>query len=269
MTPPRLLDHLETAAAVLRRRPCGLIVDVDGTISVIAATPGAATVDPRCREALRALAGRLDLVAAVSGRPAAVVRQMVGLDGAVYVGNHGLERWQEGRTVLPPAVAPFRPIVARALAEARARLALPGLVFEDKGVVAAIHYRLSGAPEAARAAILAVARAVAIGAGLVVAEGKLVVELRPPVARDKGTAVAELVAERGLRGVWYLGDDRTDVAAFERLRRLRGAGDCAGLGIAVLGAETPADVVRAADYFLAGVEEVAEALEWLARLPPC
>lgn len=265
MTAPRLLDHLDIAAGVLRRRPYGLIVDVDGTISPIVATPEEAAVDPRCREVLRDLVGRLDLVAAVSGRPAAAVRQMVGLDGVCYVGNHGLERWREGHTVLAPAVAPYRPIVARALAEARARLALPGLVFEDKGIVAAIHYRLSATPEAARAAVLAVARDLAGDGGLVVAEGKRVVELRPPVARDKGTAVAGLVAECGLRGVWYMGDDRTDVAAFECLRRLRRAGDCTGLGIAVLGAETPAEVERAADYVVDGVDGVAELLEWLVR----
>lgn len=267
MIPQKLLEHLDVAARVLRRHPCALIVDVDGTISAIAATPDAATVDPRCREALRDLVGRLDLVAAVSGRAAVVVRQMVGLDGMRYVGNHGLERWQDGRTVLAPAALAYRPLVAAALAEAQARLALPELLFEDKGVVAAIHYRLSPAPDAARAAILAVARDIANAAGLVVAEGKRVVELRPSVAHDKGTAVADLVAECGLRGVWYLGDDRTDVAAFRALRRLRRAGACAGLSIAVLGAETPAAVLRAADYAVAGVDGVAEVLEWLVQSP--
>ena len=256
---------MDVATRVLRQHPCGLIVDVDGTISAIAATPASATVDPRCRDALRDLVGRLDLVAAVSGRPAAVVRQMVGLEGVRYVGNHGLERWHEGQAVVAPAVMPYRPIIAAALAEARARLALPDLLFEDKGVVAAIHYRLSPAPDAARTAILVVAREVANAAGLVVAEGKRVVELRPPVARDKGTAVAGLVAEFELRGVWYLGDDRTDLAAFRALRRLHRAGTCAGLSIAVLAADTPGEVLRAADYAVAGVGGVAEVLEWLVQ----
>ena len=64
----------------------------------------------------------------------------------------------------------------------------------------------------------------------------------------------------------YVGDDRTDVDAFEGLRdmveegRLRGA-ICAG----VRSDETPAEVLDAADMLVDGVDGVRDLLESLVR----
>ncbi|HEV7664378.1 MAG TPA: trehalose-phosphatase, partial [Chloroflexota bacterium] len=71
----------------------GLVTDVDGTISPIVARPEDAAVLPAARDALAGLSHLLSMVAVVSGRRASDARAMVGVDGLVYVGNHGLERW--------------------------------------------------------------------------------------------------------------------------------------------------------------------------------
>ena len=91
-------EQLELIEALLRKPPFGLISDVDGTISQTAPTPQQAKVSPMCRHYLSILCRHLALVAAISGRPAAEARNMVGIDGMVYIGNHGLERWSEGHS---------------------------------------------------------------------------------------------------------------------------------------------------------------------------
>ena len=91
-----LFDYLDSIKGLLRRSPFGLITDVDGTISETAPTPQEAKVHSLCQRYLSELCRHLPLVAAISGRSVAQVRDMVGIDGMVYVGNHGLEVWVEG-----------------------------------------------------------------------------------------------------------------------------------------------------------------------------
>ena len=91
-----LFGNLDSISGMLSRVPFGLITDVDGTISEIAPSPAEARVHPECKAQLSRLVGRLPLVAAISGRPVVEAKEMVGVDGMVYVGNHGLERWRNG-----------------------------------------------------------------------------------------------------------------------------------------------------------------------------
>ena len=93
---PYLFDHLDSVRKALVVSPFGLITDIDGTISEIAPVPQEAQVSPVCRGSLVILTEQLELVAAISGRPAVEAREMIGIDGMVYIGNHGLERWEGG-----------------------------------------------------------------------------------------------------------------------------------------------------------------------------
>src|SRR5690242_13512164 len=92
--PPIDLDSAAQARLrdALAQRPRGLLSDVDGTLSAIAPTPGDATLLPGVRELLEQAQTRFDVVAAVSGRAAENARQLVGVSGLLYLGNHGLER---------------------------------------------------------------------------------------------------------------------------------------------------------------------------------
>ena len=99
-------------------------------------------------------------------------------------------------------------------------------------------------------------------------EGRLVLNILPAVGVDKGTAVAEIVAERGLRGAVFIGDDVTDVDALRSLRRLREDRGLATLGIGVWSPEGPPEVAEAADVLLHGVGEVERLLRALAARPP-
>ena len=264
MSKPNTLLHLPDVMSVLALTPAGLITDIDGTISPIAPTPEEAAVSPACRDALQALSARLALVAAVSGRDAARAREMVGLDGVVYVGNHGLERWQDGETSIAEEARRYAPAIRGAVEALGRGLDSPGLIVEDKGVTASVHYRLSPDTTAARDAVLAFLAAAPEASGLRITEGKLVVELRPPVAIDKGTSLERLVSERGLRGVVFIGDDVTDVDAFRELHALASQGVCRGLALGVVGAETPPEIAQESDMVLRGVPEVEELLQRVA-----
>lgn len=269
-SPPAEVDATAVARclATLRRAPAGLVTDIDGTVSAIAATPGAATVDPTARAALGRLAERLALVAVVSGRAAAAGSAMVGLPGLVYVGNHGMERRHRDVAWANPAAADGARGLAAALDEvaegARRAGQAEGMVIEDKGLSGTVHYRLAPAPEAARAALLPLAVAAAGRHGLVVTEGRLIVELRPNVVVNKGTAIVDLVAEHRLRGVVFLGDDLTDVDGFVALRVLRDEEKIATLRIGVVGAETPARVREEVDLEVPSVAACAALLAAVA-----
>lgn len=252
-------------AAELRRclakRPRGLLTDVDGTISPIAPSPQEARVSPAVRASLQALRGKFELVAVVSGRGVEDLRRLVGVLGLVYIGNHGLERWEDGEIRRLPEAEAYIPVMNAVRLDLASHLG-EGIIIEDKGASLSVHYRRSPYPQAARQQILdAVSRSRAARC-LRLTEGRMVVELRPPLPVDKGTALLTLVEEYALHSVIYLGDDLTDVDAFQAVHRL--GGERSGLAVAVVGEETALQVEQAADLTLPGVEAAEQFLSWLA-----
>ena len=253
-------DCVGRAAAVLLRRPSALLTDVDGTISQVAPRPQDAIVDSEAVDALRRLTRLVDVLAAVSGRSISSLRSLIELDGLVYIGNHGLESWEDGHSVVTPDARVFLPRISATMSYLRQRLDAPGLLFEEKGATASIHYRLSPNPAAARDAILQNLAECPSARGLRISQGRKVVDLLPPIPVGKGTAVAQVVSAHALSGVVYMGDDSTDVDAFEELRRLRALGRCDSLLVAVVSPESPDDLAAGADCLLGGVEETVSFL---------
>jgi trehalose 6-phosphate phosphatase len=219
-----------------------VLLDVDGTLAPIVARPELAAVPEETRAELRRLVGRYALVGFVSGRTGEEARRLVDVEDAVYVGVHGLE-------LAPGADAwrsPLQPF---------AQLDWPWL--EDKGITVAFHWREAPDEEAARAELEAVAER-AHAAGLEAHWGRKVLELRPPLDADKGTAVLTLLGERGLQRAFYAGDDSTDLDAFRGLDGLEVA-----VRVAVVSGEAPPGLVEAADVV---VDSPAELLELLRQL---
>ena len=235
---------MEDALARLSEDPAraAVLLDVDGTLAPIVARPELAEVPEETRAEVARLAERYGLVACISGRSGEDARRLVGVDGVVYVGVHGLElapeaeRWR----------ATLRPF---------AQLEWPWL--EDKGLTVALHWREAPDEQAARAELQSIAER-AESAGLEARWGRKVLELRPPIEADKGTAVRALLEERGLRRALYAGDDTTDLDAFSGLDGLEVA-----VRIAVASAEAPPGLREAADLIVASP---AELLDQLRRL---
>jgi trehalose 6-phosphate phosphatase len=229
--------------AALREAPdrSALIFDVDGTLAPIVARPDLAEVPDSTRAELSRLASRYLLVACVSGRRGVEARRMVGVDGIRYVGNHGLEldaRAEEfaGR------IASFRESIGRSV--------------EDKGLTLSYHFRAAGNEAEARKELEAVAQR-ARDEGLVPRWGRKVLEIRPEIDADKGTAVRTLLRESGATRALYAGDDTTDLDAFNGLA----ASELEHLvRVAVASDEAPPALLEVADLVVDGPGELATLL---------
>jgi len=221
----------------------GLFLDVDGVLAPIVARPEDAAVPEETRAELRRLNARYALVACISGRAGDDARRIVGVPELTYVGNHGLE--------LDPDAAKW----TSRLHELLAGVAWPEL--EDKRLTAALHYRDSADETAARRELDAVARR-ARAAGFVTRHGRKVLEIVPPVAADKGTAVRALLAQYGLRRALVAGDDTTDLDAFRAVGGLE-----LSVRVAVASDEGPAELRAVADVVVRDPKEFLSLLRQL------
>ena len=267
---PYVFDHLDLIEGLLRRAPFGLITDVDGTISPTVPTPQQAEVSPSCRHYLSLLCNQLALVAAISGRPAVEVKNMLEIAGMVYIGNHGLERWTEGHSEFLEDVQDYSRIVKAAIEELTPLLSsIEGVSIQDKGVTATIHYRLCPEPQSAERQILtALENSPHVKSLRIMQEGKYAINLLPPVNADKGTALLNLIREYSLRGGIYLGDDITDIYAFRAIRAAARDLDFQGFAIAITGPEMPEELEAEVDFTLNGVNDVERFLKWMSQTLP-
>lgn len=258
---PNLLEHRDEALALLAHRPSCVFTDIDGTLSPIIADPTAATVPAVTRAALQALAERIAVVA-LTGRSVADARRVLDLDTVVYSGNHGAEWWEDGVASVEPTAEPYFKRVQEIAHAVERGITTPGTLLENKGASLSVHYRNTAEPEAARAAILEFLDTQA--AGMTIREGKMVAEVRPPVALSKGEAVRSFARRRGLASAIVLGDDRTDAEAFAVVQEMRERGEVRGLCVAVATADAPAELLSSADYALADTAAVGRFFAWLA-----
>ena len=220
-----------------------ILLDVDGVLAPIVDVPHEAAVPDETRAQLRRLHGNYALVACISGRPAADARRIVGLDELVYVGEHGLE--------LVPEAAEWRERLHR-LSET-----VDWDDVERKPLTVTFHYRRAK-DEAEALRLLEGVAARAKAEGLVPRFGRKVLELRPPLDANKGTAVAYLLARHGLGRALYAGDDSTDVDAFRALEGLE-----LGVAVAVASPEGPKELREAADLVVDGPAEMLQLLRSL------
>jgi trehalose-phosphatase len=231
--------------AALAKDPerAAVFLDVDGALAPIVPRPEDARVPPQTQDELRRLNGRYALVACISGRAGEDAARIVGVPELVYVGNHGLE--------LEPDAQEWGERLQRFLAE------IDWPRTENKTLSASLHYRDAADEDAARSALEAV-RKQAEALGFVARFGRKVLELLPPLAANKGTAVRHLLTSRSIRRALYAGDDTTDLDGFSALDGLE-----LGVRVAVASPEGPPELRERADVI---VESPAELLSLLRRL---
>ena len=202
-----------------------LFLDLDGTLAPIAARPQDVAPDPRRTRLLGQLSRRLNgRLAVVSGRTLEDIDRI--LEGCVVpvAAVHGLVlRHPQGGVTATPA----HPGLAQATRDFQAFAARdPGLMVEEKGLSAALHYR-----QAAHhgEAVRTCAREIADRTGLALQEGDMVEELRTP-GPSKGDSVRALMALAPFAGAApvFVGDDVTDENGFEAAKALGGMGVAVG-----------------------------------------
>lgn len=276
--PALLLDRAEVVVARLARGgPVLVALDFDGTLTEIVDDPSAPVVTAGRREVLARVPAPGRWLAIVSGRALADVRERVGLERAIYVGNHGLEIDAPGvfRHAAPADAEERLAVLLDSLSARLASLSsqpaslssqpaslpaqpasLPApenTIVENKGVTATLHVRpredIRG-----HAALGAAIRGEVEAAGFVLRAAKAAWEIRPAGAATKGDALGRLIASLPAatpEHTVYIGDDATDEDAFLALP----GGVTARVG--------PPGVETAAHYRVSSPAEVYRFLEIL------
>jgi trehalose 6-phosphate phosphatase len=232
-----------------------IFTDIDGTLAPIVPTPDMSEVSDELKELLRRLSERYLLVAGISGRKTEDALDLVGLADVVYFGNHGFEILRDGEVEVTPEALPYLEKVQELENNARQELAPLGAFVEEKGITASIHYR-NAPPEVGEKSVDFVKRE-GERLGLRITVGRGVVEARPPIRADKGTAVRALVEEYRPERAMFLGDDTTDLDAFRELVELRKEGALKEiLRVGVASEEGPPEITSEADIVVDGVDGV-------------
>jgi trehalose 6-phosphate phosphatase len=232
-----------------------VLTDIDGTLAPIVERPEQASVSEEARALLTELSRRFAVVGCISGRRASEARELVGVDGIAYAGNHGLELLLPGEDSprLDPSLEGRADVAAVYLEGVDGdRLGDAGLRREDKGPIQALHWRGADDERAAEAR----AQEIAAGAGKAGLEprwGRKVLELRPAGGGGKEAAVGALIGTGEIDAAIYAGDDRTDIDAFRRLKELCDEGRLrACVCVGVTSEEAPVELADAADLSVEG-----------------
>jgi trehalose 6-phosphate phosphatase len=264
MTDTRLTAVLDEPART------ALCLDFDGTLTPIVADPAQARPAPGLFPVLASLAGRLGYVAVISGRPVSFLREQLPVPGLRLLGLYGAEELVRDEVIVLPEIAGYQAVMAEATSELRRHPAImeSGAHIEDKRFSAVVHLRRVADPQAWADRLEQAARQVAGEHGLTVVTGKMVWELKPPVAVDKGSAIRRITTHLQASAVIVVGDDEGDIPAFQAAGELSAAGKLRSLCVAVSSAEVPPRLMSLADLTVGGPDEVLELLTEIAALLP-
>ncbi|MCL2448893.1 MAG: trehalose-phosphatase [Polyangiaceae bacterium] len=199
-----LASENRPALAALAESNALLAFDYDGTLAPIVPDPEQAWMRPQTRELLHEVTKRYRVIV-ISGRAQPdVMKKVRGVGIFETVGNHGIEpRHSSDRYV--ETVQAWLPVLQEAVASA------VGVTIENKIYSMAIHYRHAPEREKARRAIMKVAQKLG---DVRIIRGKLVVNVVPAGAPDKGTALKRERDRLHYDKVLYVGDDETDEDVF-------------------------------------------------------
>jgi trehalose-phosphatase len=233
-----------------------LLTDYDGTLTPLVDRPENAVLPEPVRETLATLAQRpATTVGVVTGRALLDIRARVDRAELIYAGNHGLEIEGPGLSFRSPEAEAVRTELQAIAAELTQRLQeIPQARIEDKGLTLSIHHRL--VPEGHLPNFFAIIEEIfaRLPGNLRTTTGKMVHEVRPQVAWNKGHAsvwIREQLRQPRVVPI-FLGDDKTDEDAFDMLMD--------GITIKV----GPHDATKAR-YGVEDPSAVARFLDWLAQ----
>ena len=217
--PPKVVDMKRMA----------LLLDVDGTLLDIAATPNSVVVSPCLLTTLCKLIQLCDgALALVSGRTIASLDRLFAPAQTAAVGGHGVELRFSGDS---PVLKRFAiPLSTRLRHELHQLVATDRRLFiEDKNYAIAVHYRLAREREPFLRDEIAEAVRRADTDSLEILAGKAVLEVKSRHV-SKGLAVSELLAAQAFAGriPLFIGDDITDESVFAVLPDFGGYGYSVG-----------------------------------------
>ncbi len=237
-----------------------LLLDYDGTLTPIVERPELAILSPDMKELLKRVSQHYTL-GIISGRSLADVKRLVGLEGIYYAGNHGFKIIGPGVELVKPEAERVRQTLVKLCKELQEKLSkIKGVIVENKGLTASVHYRLVAEEEFNHLKnIFEKVVGPHIDSGVVkITRGKKVFEIRPNVEWGKGKAVlwiSGVVDPKGELKPIYMGDDQTDEDAFSALKEK---------GVTILVSEE--SIESNAKYFVKNIDEVKKFFEKLINL---
>jgi trehalose 6-phosphate phosphatase len=185
--------------------------DFDGTLAKIVPDPYAARLGRSVRFWFEALAKRVP-TAVISGRSLEDLRSRIGIAVPDLIGNHG----SEGPHVVQEAMQQVREMChgwLRLITDRfQAELAQSGVLLETKSYSFSFHYRTVDRRHEARTLISRIVAELSPSPRIVL--GKSVVNVMPPSAWHKGTALLECMRRLSCTTALYVGDDETDEDVF-------------------------------------------------------
>ena len=244
-----------------------LLCDYDGTLTPIVDNPEMANLTNNMSKLIAGLVHKPGvIVAIVSGRALADIKEHVNISGVIYAGNHGFEIEGPDIQFIHPLTDEISSIIhLMGTVLKRAMSQCKGVIVEDKGMTLSVHYRLvddDQLPRVNAAFESTVGTARKLGK-IKTTSGKKVHEVRPAIPWHKGNAVQLIfnrVSHSRKKGEVlpiYLGDDLTDEDAFKSVNKLN--------GISILVGE--ATRTSSADYYLNSIPEVNTLLTELLKIP--
>jgi trehalose-phosphatase len=217
--------------------------DFDGTLSEIVPTPEQARLKPITRCVVKELSRKFP-VGIISGRELNDLKRLVGLKGIFYSGNHGVEIDGPGLKFVEPHSARSSSYIEKLSRKIRTATQFYGSRINFKKYSVSVHYRTidpNKVQPLLRSLNCVIAEPLSKGK-IVKFHGKKVVELKPPVNWNKGSAI-ELIT-RKLHGIKmrngtrnfvsvkiagqklvlpvFFGDDTTDEFGFETVNSFDG-----------------------------------------------
>ncbi len=255
---PLFSDWASILTRIQRAKVCCLLLDYDGTLTPIVATPQDAVCPPKVKSLLAEIRESPHFeVAIISGRALEDIRDKVGIDGITYVGNHGLE-FQNPAGECKRRLSAERQGEFNLIRQQLERVLsnIPGILFEDKGVTFSVHYRnvsqelLGSIPDILNRAIEKWSE------HWYLRKGKMAFEVRPRAEFNKGKAaeiILKFAPERDLLPI-ALGDDDSDEDVFRMVRNW-------GITVSVGNERKNTE----AEFYLKDPSEVAELLQRLAE----
>src|ERR1700761_6454104 len=200
-----------------------ILLDIDGTLLDLAATPREVWVPPDLAINLNRLMERTHgALALVSGRSLNDIDLIFAPEQFPAVGGHGAEM---RLSIDGEAVATHAPPMDQELKRRLAAVAKlsPGILLEDKGYSLALHYRLAPHAEKAIYEAVSLIRADLPNAPIEVLPGKCVCEIKH-AGFTKASGVRELMGHEPFKGrrPLFIGDDITDETVFAIMPDLNG-----------------------------------------------
>jgi trehalose 6-phosphate phosphatase len=262
-----LLKALKEALTLYKEDPkkTAIFSDLDGTLCEIAPTPDLAAMEQSMKRSLAEVVRLYGVVAIITGRDSRNAKKMVGIEDILYAGNHGLEYLEGEKHFYFDGMEKHVAKIDEAYTDLTGFQFVDGVTIEKKYLGIAIHYREVVNKEQAKTELEEKAKSVALSKRLKIGYGRSVIELKPDVKQDKGSAIRELCRLKNMKRVMYAGDDITDLDGFRELKRMREDG-LDTLSLAVASKEIDDSVLNDADYIIKSVKEMERVIEFLSEV---